>query len=114
MKVACLFIVSYRTTKAHSMENYRWHSHQNHGDDNNNNDVNYNNNDHIIVSEHVIMVRNSKLSETSYNCNEIVEEPIYYEMTLNDYKEHIVNENNGILDFEKMNIMEYDEDISVN
>jgi len=60
------------------------------------------------------MVQISKLSEMSYICNEIVEEPIYYEMTLDDYKECIVHENNRILDFDKTNVMEYDEDISLN
>jgi len=50
---------------------------------------------HVIITEPVIMVQNNELSEMSYICNEIVEEPIYYEMGLDDYKEHVMYENMG-------------------
>ena len=70
------------------MENHRWQSHQNHGVNNSNDDMNCNRNlnDHAIDTEPVIMVQNSELSETSYICNKIMEELIYYEMGLDDYK----------------------------
>jgi len=77
--------------------------------------MNNHSNDHIIVTKHVIMVENSEISEMSCICNEIVEEPLYYEMPLDDYEEeHIVHDNNGILDFDETNVMKHDEDISLN
>jgi len=66
--------------------------------------------------DHVITVTNNEISETSYICNEILEEPVYYEMSWDDYDEHFVYENNRISDFDETNIMEYDEEdnVSVN
>jgi len=61
-----------------SIENHRWQSHQNHDVYNSNDDnVNHNLNDN---KEPVITVANSEISETSYICNGILEEPVYYEM----------------------------------
>ena len=53
---------------------------------NNSNDdnVSHNLNDN---KEPVIMMKNSEISETSYICNEILEEPVYYEMSWDDYEE---------------------------
>jgi len=76
-----------------------------------NHNVNVNDNE-----DHVITVTNNEISETSYICNEILEEPVYYEMSWDDYDEHFVYENNRISDFDETNIMEYDEEdnVSVN
>jgi len=97
------------------VENHRWQSHQN-NDVHNSNDhnVNCNRNLNDNSTEPVIMVTNSELSETSYICNKIMEELIYYEMGLDDYEEHVLYEKNGILDFDENNIMEYDEEVAVN
>jgi len=57
----------------------------------------------------------SEISEMSYICNEIVEEPLSYKMPLDDYKECIVHDNNKIPDHdETSNAMEYDEDVFLN
>jgi len=97
------------------MENHRQQSHQNHDVPNRNNDnVNCNSNLNNNSNEPMIMVTNSDLSETSYICNEIMEEPIYYEMGLDDYEECILYENNGISNFDENNIIEYDEEVALN
>jgi len=57
----------------------------------------------------MITVTNNDISETSYICNEILEEPVYYEMSWDDYEEWLIYENNRILDFDETNAMEYDE-----
>jgi len=67
--------------------------------DNSNDDMNNGNvNDHTMGP--LITVQNNELSESSYICNENAEEPIYHELCLDDYEEHVFYKNYGGLDFD--------------
>jgi len=89
----------------HKQKSHPNHNVNNSNDDNLNHNVNVNDNE-----EPVIMVTNNDNSETSYICKEILEEPVYYEMSWDDYDEQLIYENNGILDFDERNAMKYDEE----
>jgi len=68
------------------MEMHRQQSHPN-NDIINNHDDNVCHVNVIHNEEYMITVTNNDISETSYICNEILEEPVYYEMSWDDYEE---------------------------
>jgi len=71
--------------------------------------MNNHSNDHIISTEPVIKVQNSKISETRLWKN-----PYIMKWHWMIGKSALYMRINGILDFDEINVMEYDEQVSVN